>query len=66
MGNTEQSVARLVASATLIKSAFNEGFYSYETGCNSMITYEQAWEQSHAKTVHDKLFKEAQDIAFYS
>lgn len=42
-------------TAQAIKHAFQEGYYSYATACGAMNTLEEAWQNSQAKEVHDRL-----------
>lgn len=44
-------------AASAIKSAFEEGYGSYETPCVAYNTEAEAWEKSTAKTVYDKLME---------
>lgn len=41
--------------AQLIKDAFEEGYASYASPCESYNTVTEAWNESSAKEVHDYL-----------
>ena len=65
MTNVEKAHEKLKLSAMLFV-AFSEGWSSYASAANSMITFEEAWKDSATFEECEKLKKEADDLLFYS